>query len=271
MKKMLAITTVLCTMALVSCQKSIDPGGDNLLSLNAQGKPVSNTFYGPQVQLGDGHMRSWIRISPEEVPEEIGLEMTAGLFQNLPASYVDLTLPLHHKALEVTPYDHINVDWMPNGHPPGYFQQPHFDIHFYMMTEEEQMAIPPPRPGNTNLALPDSFGTPPAGVLPVDYIVPSAAVAQMGRHWLDRYASVLPPSNLPFKHEFIYGTWNRKVVFLEPMVTRAFLLSGEPVHKTIKQPATYSPTGTYYPTQYNIYTNATTGRVYVSLGQFVMR
>jgi len=263
---------ILLAIVFVSCQKQIDFSNNSPIELNAaSAKPVSNTFYGPQVQLGDGHMRSWIRISPEGLPEEIGLEMTAGVLQNLPAQYTEMELTLHNKAMEVTPYNHLGIDWMPNGHPPAYFQLPHFDIHFYMLSEEEKMSIPPARPTNTNLAKVDSFGTPPPGVLPADYTVPSAAVAQMGRHWLDKNADVLPPKNATFTYQLIYGTWNGKVAFLEPMVTRAFLLSGIEVHNVLKQQTIYNPTGTYYPTGYNIYTDEKTGRIYVSLSQFVLR
>jgi len=273
MKKIIQTMLPLLAIVLASCQKAVDPPESPSISESRAylAKPVSNTFYGSQVQLGDGHMRSWIRISPEGVPEEIGLEMTKGILQNLPTAYTEMELDLHQKASTITPYNHIGIDWMPNGHPPPYFQLPHFDIHFYMLTEEEKMSIPAPRPTNTNLAKVDSFGTPAPGVLPADYTVPSAAIARMGRHWLDKNADVLPPKNATFTYQFIYGTWNGKVAFLEPMVTRAFLLSGTEVHNTIKQPAIYNLTGTYYPTGYNIYTDEKTGRVYVSLSGFVWR
>jgi len=273
MKRFFPILSFLA-ISFTACQKEVsrnqNTSSEEVLSARAN-KDFVNTFYGPEVHLGDGMMRSWVSISHDNVPQAIGLEMTEGFLQNLPTVYTEMELPLHQKAQAVTPYNHIGIDWMPNGHPPAYFQLPHFDIHFYMLSEEEKMSIPAARPTNTNLAKVDSFGTPPPGVLPTDYTVPSAAVAQMGRHWLDKNADVLPPKNATFTYQFIYGTWNGKVAFMEPMITRSFLLSGTEVHNAIKQPTIFNPTGTYYPTVFNVYKDPDTGKTYVSLSGFVWR
>jgi hypothetical protein len=272
MKKELSMLSIAIALLFSGCQKELNSDVQReqeiAVASNTQAD-FSNTFYGPEVHLGDGKIRSFIKITHSDVPQEIGLEMTSGLFENLPAAYLDLHIPLHQKASEVTPYDHLEVDWMPNGHPPAYFQLPHFDIHFYMLSQEEQMAIPPPNAINTSLAGTAAFGRPSAGVLPADYTVASAAVPMMGRHWLDKFADVL--SGATFTHQFIYGTFDNKVVFLEPMVTRAFLLSGTEVHNTIKQPAVFTPTGKFYPTRYNIYHDESKRKTYVSLDQFVLR
>ena len=271
MKKEFAVLAGVVALLLIGCQKELSTSnniGEIAVASNKQAD-FTNTFYGPQVHLGDGKVRSFIRLTHQDVPQEIGIEITEGFFHNLPTVYTDIHVPLHQKASEVTPYHHVSMHWMPNGHPPPYFQLPHFDIHFYMLTEEEQMAIPAANASNTSLASTAAFGRPSAGVLPVDYTVPSAAVLMMGRHWLDRTADVL--SGATFTHQFIYGTFDNKVVFLEPMVTRAFLLSGTEVHKLIKQPTLYDPTGLYYPTRYNIYSDEPNGRTYVTLDQFVLR
>jgi hypothetical protein len=253
------------------CQKDlVEPKNNEEITVaSSKQSDFVNTFYGPEVHLGDGKVRSFIIITHEDVPQEIGIEITEGLFQNLPIVYTDMHIPVHHKATEVTAYDHIEMDWMPNGHPPAYFQLPHFDLHFYMLTEEEQMMIPAPTATNTLLTSTAAYGRPSPGVLPVDYTVASAAVPMMGRHWLDKFADVL--SGASFTHQLIYGTFDNEVVFLEPMVTRAFLLSGTEVHKAIKQPTTFDPTGTYYPTRYNIYRDENTGKTFVTLDQFVLR
>jgi len=273
MKREFFVPSVLAIICLTACQKAINNGSARIEEFAGAAHQANfmNTFYGPEVHLGDGKMRSFIRMTHDDVPKEVGLEITSGLFENLPTAYLDLHIPLHRKANEVTPYDHLEVDWMPNGHPPAYFQLPHFDIHFYMMTEEEQMMVPAPNPSNTSMTSTAAFGKPSPGVLPADYTIPSAAVTMMGRHWLDKFASVLAPLNQTFTHQFIYGTFDNKVVFLEPMVTRAFLLSGTDVHNTIKQPTIFNPTGTYYPTRYNIYREEVSGKVYVTLDQFVLR
>jgi hypothetical protein len=269
MKKELSVLVV-TGFLLTSCQKEMSSPNimEEIAAASNKQENFTNTFYGPEVHLGDGKVRTFITLTHDDVPREIGVQITEGLFQNLPTVHTDLHVPLHQKATEVTPYHHVAMDWMPNGHPPAYFQLPHFDMHFYMLPEEEQLAIPAPNASNTSLASTAAFGRPSSGILPADYTVPSASVPMMGRHWLDRFADVL--SGATFTHQFIYGTFDNKVVFLEPMVTRAFLLSGAEVHKAIKQPAVFNPTGTYYPTRYNIYTSES-GKTYVTLDQFVLR
>lgn len=272
MKKRLRELPIAAAILLIGCQKEVNHVNqppERSAQIARANADFVNTFYGPEIHLGDGKIRSWIKISHDEVPQAIGLEMTSGVFQGLPEEYTDMVIPLHQKATDLTPYDHFEVGWMPHGHPPGYFQPPHFDIHFYMLTLEEQMMIPVPNATNTSLASTAAFGKPSPGILPTDYTVASAAVPMMGRHWLDKNASVLPPVNALFTHQFIYGTYDNKVVFVEPMVTRAFLMSGVEVHNAIKQPTIFNPTGKYYPTGYNIYHGDT--KTYISLDQFVLR
>src|SRR5258706_7958626 len=112
-----------------------------------------NTFYGPVVQMGNGHVRSWINISHNNKALAIGVELTDDALQNLPdipeeerdfiSGPADFLLPLHPKAREITAYDHICVNWNAHGHaPPGLYDIPHFDFHFYKITVAEQKSIP---------------------------------------------------------------------------------------------------------------------------------
>jgi hypothetical protein len=280
MKKFFYPVPLLITLLFAGCQKESGQGAGDTLA--ARSTPLQsnasfiNTFYGPQVEIGSGKVRSFVRISHEDVPQEIGLELTPGALQDLPqppagvtGEYpVDYLIPLHQKAKDVTPFDHLEFDWQPNGHPPvGVFNLPHFDIHFYMMSVDAQMAIPAPSGNNLNTL----FGPVPAGYLPADYTIAGAPVMQMGRHWLDRTSTVFPPTLTPFQHEFIFGTYDGKLAFMEPMVTRNFLLAGTEFHQAIKQPTVFNPAGTYYPTRYNVYTDAKTGNIYVSMDQFILK
>ena len=61
-----------------------------------------NTFYGPQVQMGNGHIRTWVNITHTGVPLAIGVEMTDGALTNLPRDPTDFAastfmLTLHQK------------------------------------------------------------------------------------------------------------------------------------------------------------------------------
>src|SRR4030095_16414973 len=176
MKKLSIYLTLVIAFVYVSCQKergSIQKSHEEIVS--SISKPVSNTFYGPQVQIGDGHLRSWIRISPENVPEEIGIEMTPGVLENLPSSLTESIIPLHQKAKELTPYDNIVFNTRPNPPPVGFVTVPHFNTHFYMISKEEQMSIPAPTSSNTSLSSSAAYDIPPAGVVPADYTIPGPA------------------------------------------------------------------------------------------------
>lgn len=226
-----------------------------------------NTFYGPVVQMGNGHLRSWINITRVgDMPLSIGIEFTSKSFQKLPTDPLNFAantfiLKLHQKAKAVTPFDHITVNWEPEGHePPGIYNVPHFDMHFYKISVAEQMAI-------TGVPGP----VPPTGYLPASYVIQAATVPQMGTHWIDPSSPELPPTFTPFTHTFIYGSNNGHVIFLEPMITRAFLLAGSSVSKSFPQPIHFSPTGTNYPTVYKIWNNSENSRHYVALTDFVWR
>lgn len=244
-----------------------------------KGNNDSHTFYGPPVALGNGIARSLLEVDPDGKPLSIGVELTKGALQNLPASgqsetvdYVEYPLLFDSKVQpliqQLTPFKHLILDWEPHGHPPaGVFTVPHFDFHFYMISPDDRLAIPQPSPSSMamfNLA-------PSPGYLPADYTIPGAPVAQMGTHWLDHTMPELPPTLQPFTHVLIYGSYNGKVVFLEPMATRDFLASGTEVHKAIKQPLNYDQPGKYYPTRYNVYTSAETNKIYFIMDQFVLR
>lgn len=233
-----------------------------------------NVFKGPQVALGYGKVRSWISVDSNGFPNEIGIEITPEAFKKLTANNAKtlppegetIVVPLQLKAKQLTPFDHIGLNWNPHGHqPPGVFDVPHFDIHFYMISVEEQMAIPAWSPSTDAL-----FNAPvPLGYMPSDYSTPpgpATAEAQMGKHWA--------PTNLgdylPFSKIMIYGAYNGQLIFVEPMVTLDYFLSNTDFSINYSQPEHFAKAGNY-PTRYNIYHDAATGNTYVTLSEFVAR
>lgn len=90
----------------------------------------------------------------------------------------------------------------------------------------------------------------------------------MGKHWINPASPEISGGQL-FTHTFIYGSYAGQFNFVEPMVTRAFLLSGQSVSMEYGQPAQFMITDSYYPTKYNIY--KTEGKYYISLSDFVRR
>ncbi len=248
---------------LVKENARISNCGSNNSSDNSSARVAYNTFYGPVTQMGNGTARSWINISKNNIPLAIGIEMTHGALQNLPTDPMDheaatYLLKLHQKAHDLTAFDHIVLNWEPEGHEPnGIYSVPHFDMHFYTISTSAQMAI---------TSLPTA--SPAAGYLPASYVIQAATIAGMGTHWIDPSSPELPPTFQPFTHTFIYGSNNGGVIFMEPMITRAFLMSGTSVTKPFPQSTLFAES-TYYPSTYNIWMEG--GKHYISLSDFSLK
>ena len=282
MKKLILI--VVTAMIFSACQKDNNPPAMDQLTtqqkiiipseINASARNSDdqyNTFYGPTIQMGEGHVRSWVNISHDDKALAIGIEMTEGaLMQHEHSTSADghsneFVMLLHQKAKELMPFDHIVINWNEAGHPPpGIYTVPHFDFHFYKMPLEERLAIPPyPQ------AMAAFNNNPLPGYLPPAYVKAPAGEARMGAHWMD----VTSPefNGQPFTHTFVYGSYDGKVNFLEPMATLAFLNAGTTVHKQIRQPQFFDPTNTYYPTRYNIWKNEDNDRHYIAMNQMQLK
>lgn len=255
---------------LASQEKILIPAEGSSVARSSQGEHY-NTFYGPTVQFGEGHVRSWANISHDDKPLAIGMEFTNGVLHqqhahgNGETHGHEVLLPLHQKARALMPFDHLTMGFMAAGHPPpGIYSVPHFDFHFYKMPLADRLAIP---------AYPQAMAAfnnnPPSGYLPPAYVKGPAGEARMGAHWMD----VLSPefNGQPFTHTFVYGSYDGNVNFLEPMVSLAFLTGGTTVHKAIRQPQLFDPINTYYPTRYNVWKNEDNNRHYIALDQMVWR
>ena len=233
----------------------------------------SNVFKGPEVQYGEGKARSWIRVNKEGFPLEIGIELTLGTLSNLSelaTGHEETTvLPLHHKAKELTPFEHIGLNYQPEGHGPVFWNE-HFDFHFYTITNEERLAIPPYDPLDQNIV--DGYNLfPDMTKMPADYFkfpFSGGAYPMMGKHWVPAdWATGYDP----FTHVMILGSYAQKNNFIEPMVTVEYLLSGEEFSGPYSQPQTFEESGNNYPTTYNIYHDTRTGNIYITLSDFVTR
>ena len=284
MKKLIAIMTA--GIIFYACQKNnndsfkhelmiqekiVIPADESSIARDSH-EDQFNTFYGPAVQFGEGHVRSWANISHDDKPLAIGIEFTEGVLQQQAEHQGsgdnhghEVLLTLHQKAKALMPFDHLTMGFMGAGHPPpGIYSVPHFDFHFYKMPLEERLAIP-----SYPQAMSAFNNNPPQGYLPPAYVKAPAGEAQMGAHWMD----VLSPefNGQSFTHTFVYGSYDGKVNFFEPMATLAFLSSGTTVHKAIRQAQLFDPMNTYYPTRYNIWKDQDKNRHYIAMDQMVWR
>ena len=233
----------------------------------------ANVFKGPEVQYGSGKARSWISLDKEGFPLEIAIEFTPEVLSDLNALHTNhdeaTLLPLHKKAKEVTPFEHIGLNFQPYGHGPVFWKT-HFDFHFYTITNEERLAIPPYDAADQSIV--DGYNLfPDTTKMPDDYVtfpLQGGAYPYMGKHWIPNDWTT---GYNPFTHVMVLGSYAQKNNFIEPMITVDYLLSGEEFSGPYSQPLTFEEPGNNYPTKYNIYHDNLTGNIYISLSDFVTR
>jgi hypothetical protein len=244
------------TMVFASCKK--DGNNDGI-------------FKGPVTKFQHGKAWTWIEIDGQNKPERIGISIDDEAMNSLEPGTAEeggkhqhvnsLSLQFHPKA-SVTPFTHALLDWNPNGHEPaGLYDKPHFDFHFYIIPESERMAIPAYETDSTGFL---NYPTP--GYTPATYVPTPGGVPQMGTHWIDFTSPEF--NGQPFTQTFLYGTYNGKVAFYEPMITKAFLDANATFERPFGVPARFKESG-YYPTKMRIV--KTEGATHIILEEFVYR
>jgi hypothetical protein len=148
----------------------------------------------------------------------------------------------------------------------------HFDFHFFIAEPELIRGIRT-GPCAEFIHCEDSARatTPlPARHAPQDYINVGAAVAAMGNHLVDARDPELADPTLGFSHTFIYGTYDGRLIFLEPMVSHAFLSRRPQDCRPLRVPKAYATTG-YYPTSYCVRHDSASATYRVTLEGLVLR
>jgi len=236
-------TATLVVASLVAC------GGDT-----APAAP--HELDGTSVSVGHGSAYAYAISGPGGV-SSIGIALTPSALDGLPEADAMWDLPLP-AGVSVPPFDHLMLNWNVQGHPPAMYQVPHFDFHFYTITPAAQAAIQ---------AGPDTMPVPSADV-PRGYISGVEAVPDMGVHWVDTSAAEFHGN--PFDATYVYGFYHGSLVFVEPMVSRAFLETKPNVTALIKQPETFVQPGDY-PASYSVRTDPATGILRISLDSLSAR
>jgi hypothetical protein len=226
--------------------------------------PAVHRQYGTPSKLGNGMARAYVVVSSGEdrKPIELGVAVDAIALDGLPTTGMPVMLRLQLPRLAPEPYEFVMFNWNSHGHEPeGVYNLPHFDFHFYTVPEKEVDGIVPSDPdfaANAN-------DVPEGDFLPAFYSLlagpgdpPSAvAVPQMGVHWIDVRSPELqgifgnPGGFETFTKTFIYGSWDGRLTFLEPMITHAYLLTQPEEVVPVPQPARYPQAG-WYPSAYSI-------------------
>jgi hypothetical protein len=218
----------------------------------------SATFYGAAQELGDGSVRSYVALGADGQPLAMGLRLTAAALSGLPADMAETVVPLPVQG--PPPFDHVTVDWNPMGHEPaGVYDLPHFDFHFYLMTQAQLEKITSSGEGMMMM-----YQSPDTAEVPAGFAgMPNAnGVPRMGWHWLDPASPELNGGT--FTCTFIHGFYAGHLNFFEPMITKAFLESKAPLAKSFSRPALYPKAG-YYPDGYSVSYDAATDEYVISL------
>jgi hypothetical protein len=212
------------------------------------------------VKVGDGMARTYVVLDAKagQAPVELGVALDERALEGLPMDHAMHMYELPLPAKAPAPYQFVMLDWNAHGHPPaGVYSAPHFDFHFYMVSAAERNAIVPSDPQYAAKA----NDLPTGAYVPPGYIVPGLAsqqaVPMMGVHWFDSSAPELqgmfgnPAGYQPFTKTFIYGSWAGRLTFLEPMVTREYLLTKPDAVTPITVPQRVPEPG-YYPSAYRV-------------------
>lgn len=232
--------------------------------------PAAGTYDGPSRDVGGGRAHTFVTLDAGGRPTAIGIRMSETVLSGLPAElprdadtweYV-LSLP---KEAEISGYSHVGIDWNPMGHiPPGVYDKPHFDFHFYMITPEQREKI---TAKGEDLAR--AHKAPAPEFMPEGYILPEGTeMPRMGAHAVNPASPEF--NKLPFTKTFIYGFYDGSMAFLEPMVTRAFLETKPNVTDPVRLPKAYSRHA-YYPTRYSVKYDGAQREYVISLEGLISR
>jgi hypothetical protein len=208
------------------------------------------------------HVVTWVRKNLHGKPTSLGVRFPASNLHNLPDESFEIVARFPHVAH--LPFTHLYLVWEPHGHePPGVYDVPHFDVHFYILPDSERRQIT-----CTGADEAKCLKSPPAAAVAANYIPTPAGVPMMGWHWLDALAPEL--HGQPFTSTMIYGYYNGRLAFYEPMITLDFLRSHPHFADSIRQPQEFSKPG-YYPKAYQVVYRSVTDSLEVALTNLVYR
>ncbi len=247
--------------------------------VEARSTSKARVVYGAAQNLGDGSARVYVTLDENKRPASIGVSISESAMNSLPmkpiapspsAATLMLSLP---KDVKVEGYDHVMLDWNPAGHEPEQvYTHPHFDFHFYSISEKEQMAIMPNAPDFEKRAarVPDAQFAP-AGYVSAHVLMkatPAAAtIPMMGLHWIDGSANEL--HGHMFTTTFLWGSYDGRFIFLEPMITKAYIESAKSAPNNtivtpLNAPAKYQ-SAAFYPNRYTIRWDGAAREYHISL------
>jgi hypothetical protein len=226
--------------------------------------------------IGKGTVSSYAEFDRNGAPKAIGIAFHPGALQELPTAHSDgrycfdrdkdgkvdvgtecfgshgwvIPLPSEAARRADIPFKWVGLNWNPHGHiPPGVYDLPHFDVHFYIEPIEKVLAIGAGACGPEYVSC-DHFTLAtrplPSNYVHADYTNVDAVAPAMGNHLIDLTGPEF--NKQKFTRSWIYGVYDGRVTFYEEMLSREFLLSHPDTCFPLKSPPAVAISG-YYPTQ----------------------
>lgn len=232
-----------------------------MLLMLSTGALAQRLYWGKKVYVGRGHARTYAEFTRNGLLKELGIALTHSALSGLGHTDKKYTLPLP-QSTSLAPYQYVTLDWNPHGHEPDQiYTLPHFDMHFYFLPKSQIEAI-----SCTNQDAAVCTKTVPPQYLVESYVPTPAGVPQMGWHWVDSLSGEFHGQK--FTKTFIYGYYDGKPIFLEPMVTLAYLKNTRISVKKIRLPEQFPQAGSY-PSIYQMSYNKRTRIHKIALRNFV--
>jgi len=278
--------------------KGLGLGALLIATLTVLGCSTTGRMLGANSSMGNGTVSSYAEFDANGAPKAIGIVFPFSVLEGLPANPSDghncfdrnkdgkidpqtecfevhervIPLPSELARRSDIPFKWVGLDWNLHGHvPPGVYDLPHFDVHYYIEPIENVFAIEP-GPCGPEFVNCDQFALAtkplPANYMHPDFINVGAVAPAMGNHLVDPTSPEF--NKIMFTRTWIYGVYDGKVTFYEEMVTLGYLISKPSKCFPIKSPAAVGLRG-YYPTQSCIRYLPQTNEYTVSMEGFALR
>jgi hypothetical protein len=222
---------------------------------------ITHSEKGTAQQTANGVAKSWATLGAHNDVRKVGVTVPLSLIASPPSepgkgpagSIVVLQFP--EVVQDHTLFNHFELHWEAHGHEPDVFLVPHFDLHFYAVPESQvRMVVPPDPVAPDKNRIPDGF----------IYPGPGETVPQMGVH------AVRPADlQMEFTDVLIFGFYDGKMTFIEPMVTQKTLLQKKDFELKIPVPETLGHS-TLYPTMFKAHYVRSTDSFRFEFSDFVM-
>lgn len=214
--------------------------------------------YGDSARLGKGKAKVFADIDHHGHARAVGFALSEKALEGLPDETLEINLKLP-AILQIPPYNHMVINWEPHGHPPeNIYNVPHFDFHFYFMSEEARKSITCQGADASICTKQPEFSE------VAQYYTAGDVVPQMGWHWADTRSPEF--HGKPFTATYIYGYYNGHMNFIEPMVTLDYFMKKENFSNDVSVPQVWPMAG-YFPQAYSVRYDAKTKLYFVTLNK----